>query len=178
MVETIYYVTSNPGKVDVFNRIVSKLDAPVRFELLDYDWPEYKHDESLKTIAEMGPEHCAEKLGQKVIVTDVGIFIKALNGFPGINTAFTLKRIGCEGIVKLMERVKDREVEFRVRLAYCESGKKAVSFSGVTKGLIADKTRGNGGFGFDPIFIMPGHNETWGENPDVEERFFGKEKRD
>lgn len=169
----IYYVTSNPGKAEILNSIVKDLNPNLKIEQHDYDYPEYKHDDKIETVALEGAKHCAEKLQKEIIVTDAGLFIEELNGFPGINTAFVLKRIGIDGILKLMHGKENRNAKFKVALAYCAPGKKPELFYAETPLVIAEEARGEKGFGFDPIMIPVGFDETLSENIEIRDKVLG-----
>ncbi|RLF42286.1 MAG: non-canonical purine NTP pyrophosphatase, partial [Thermoplasmata archaeon] len=93
----------------------------------------------------------------------------SLSNFPGVYSAYVFKRIGCKGILKLMEDKKDRYAEFRSVIVYKEKGKRTKIFIGKCEGEIAFEEKGNRGFGFDPIFIPYGSSKTFGEM-DVEEK--------
>ena len=111
----------------------------------------------------------AQKLNKNIVVEDSGLFINALNDFPGTCSAYIHKRIGLDGIIKLMHGIKERKCTYKSAVAYCEHGKKAVSFLGEEKGNIAESIRGNFGFGHDPIFIPEGNNRTYSEIKNCEE---------
>ena len=165
--KTIYLVTSNPGKVESLNNILKEINGDFRIEILRAEYPEDKSEGTTQRVVLSGAKWCAKKYNKPVLVTDAGIFIKALNGFPGVNTKFTLSRIGNEGILKLMEDKENREVEWILSLGYCEPGGEPVEFTSSIRGSISKTIRGNKGFGFDPIFIPEGYNVTFGENPEL-----------
>lgn len=158
----IYFVTSNEGKVREFKQI---LEPKIKVEHILINYPELRSDDP-EEIAQLAAKQLADIIKKPVVVEDSGLFIKSLNGFPGTNSAYIHKRIGLKGILKLMEGIKDREAEYRSAVGYCESGKEPVSFLGVEKGKIANKIRGNFGFGHDPIFIPEGNKKTYGEMKD------------
>ena len=161
---TINFVTSNKNKVKEFREI---LEPSVRVNHIEMPYPEMRSDEP-EEIAEMSVEMLANKLKKPVVVEDSGLFIQALNDFPGTCSAYIHKRIGLKGILKLMEGTKDRECFYRSAVAYCEPGKKAASFLGEEKGKVAESIKGSFGFGHDPIFIPEGSNKTYGEMDDCE----------
>ena len=185
---SITLVTSNLNKLREFKAI---LEPKIKVEHIALEFPELRHDDSRK-IAEMSAEMISQKLGKAVVVEDSGIFITALKDFPGTCTAYAHKRIGLEGILKLMDGIKEigkngrtnRQWFYKSAIAYCEPGKKAVSFLGVEEGIIADSVRGKNGFGHDPIFIPVEKGPvrenassksnikkiTYGEMPDCEQR--------
>jgi len=102
------------------------------------------------------------------VVEDSGLFIKALNEFPGTCSSYIHKRIGLKGILKLMENIEDRACSYKSAVAYCEPKKEPISFLGEEKGTVAEEIKGNNGFGHDPIFIPENGNKTYGETENCE----------
>ena len=148
--KTIYFVTNNMGKVREAKALLEKLGIDA--QQLAYEYPELQSDD-LEEIAKYGAKHAAMHLKKPVIVEDAGLFISALKGFPGPYSSFTFKRIGNEGILKLMRDVKDRKAQFRSVVGYCAPDKEAITFSGAVEGEISHEPRGRSGFGYDPIFL-------------------------
>lgn len=165
---TINFATSNRNKVREFREI---LEPDVKVNHIETAYPEMRSDEPGE-IARQSAEMLASRLKKAVVVEDSGLFIGALNDFPGTCSAYIHKRIGLKGILKLMEGVKDRKCAYKSAVAYCEPGKKAVSFLGEENGNVAESVRGNYGFGHDPIFIPEGSDKTYGEIEDC-----GKSKK-
>lgn len=165
--KVIYFATSNTGKILSLNNFAKELALPLEIRVLKASHPEVKRDNTLRTIALDKAVWLSEKFNKPVFSTDVGIFIRALKGFPGVNTAFSIDRIGVAGISRLIEGKRDRKVSWECALAYKEPGKKPLSFSASLRGEIPEKPRGKKGFGWDPIFVPRGFNETFGERPDL-----------
>lgn len=162
---TISFVTSNLGKVKEFKQI---LEPQIKVNHIKISYNELRSDDP-QEIARNAAEMLAKKLNKAVVVEDSGLFIKALNGFPGTSSAYIHKRIGLEGIIKLMKGVKDRNCTYKSAVAYCKPGKKAISFLGQEKGKISESIKGHFGFGHDPIFIPEKSNKTYGEMRNCEE---------
>ena len=156
---TINFVTSNLGKVREFRQI---LEPEIKVNHIKMSYPEIRSEDS-EEIARHSAKELAERLKKKVVVEDSGLFIKALNDFPGTYSATIHKKIGLQGIIKLMKGMKDKTCYYKSAVAYCEPGKEAISFLGEEKGTIAESIKGNFGFGHDPIFIPEGSNKTYGE---------------
>lgn len=161
----INFVTSNKNKVKEFKQI---LEPEIKVNHIKISYPELRSDNP-EEIARNAAERLANKLKKTVVVEDSGLFIKALNDFPGTCSAYIHKRIGLGGIIKLMKGIENRECTYKSAVAYCEPGKKAGSFLGEEKGNIAKSARGNFGFGHDPIFIPQDSNKTYGEIKNCEE---------
>ncbi|HLC61291.1 MAG TPA: RdgB/HAM1 family non-canonical purine NTP pyrophosphatase [Candidatus Nanoarchaeia archaeon] len=161
----INFATSNLGKVREFKHI---LEPEIKVNHIKISYQEIRSDDS-EEIARHSAEELARKFNKNIVVEDSGLFIKALNDFPGTYSATVHKKIGLEGILKLLKNVKDRECTYKSAVAYCEPGKKPISFIGIEKGKISESIRGNFGFGHDPIFIPEGSSKTYGEMENVEE---------
>jgi XTP/dITP diphosphohydrolase len=165
----IFFATSNKSKVKEFKSI---LEPGIEVEQITIEYPELRSDYP-EEIAGLAAKQLADKLQRPIVVEDSGLFISALNGFPGTCSAYIHKRIGLEGILKLMQDVKNREAKYVSAVGYCEPGKKARVFLGSEKGRIARKILGESGFGHDPIFIPEGESKTYGqmENYDKMKKF-------
>jgi XTP/dITP diphosphohydrolase len=101
-----------------------------------------------------------------IIVEDAGLFIDALNDFPGPYAAYAYKTIGNAGFLKLMANVEDRKARFQSVIAYYDGHSAPVCFEGEAAGkIVNEERRGNGksGFGFDPIFQPVGSAKTFVE---------------
>jgi len=162
---TINFVTSNLGKLREFKHII---EPEIKVNHIKLSYLEIRSDNP-EEIARMSAEMLANKLKKAVVVEDSGLFIKALNDFPGTCSAYIHKRIGLKGIIKLMEGIKDRTCFYRSAVAYCEPRKEPISFLGEEKGKVAESIRGNFGFGHDPIFVPGGSGKTYGEMENIEE---------
>ena len=156
---TINLVTSNENKVKEVKQI---LEPEIRVNHIEMSYSELRSDNP-QEIAEYSAEMLANKLKKPIVVEDSGLFINALNDFPGTCSAYIHKRIGLHGIIKLMEGIKNRECTYKSAVAYCEPKKKPISFLGEEKGKVAGSIRGSHGFGHDPVFIPEGSSKTYGE---------------
>ena len=169
--KTIYFITSNKGKVLEAKKKFSNVDIEIIQKDLGY--PEIQSD-NLEEVAKFGIEHIQKQLNHPFILEDAGLFIEALDGFPGVYSAYVFYRIGCSGILKLLEDVNDddRTAIFRSVFGYSEPGKIPNLFIGESSGIISKKTAGEHGFGYDPIFIPDGENKTFAEMETEEKNQF------
>ena len=157
--QLINLVTHNKNKVMEFKQI---LEPNIIVRHIDLEYKEIKADTNEK-VASDSAKYLAKKLNKSIVVEDSGLFITALNGFPGACSAFVHKRIGLEGIIKLMKGIKSRECFYRSAVAYCEPNDMPIWFLGEEKGSISKRVKGSFGFGHDPIFIPQGSRLTYGE---------------
>jgi XTP/dITP diphosphohydrolase len=161
----IYFATHNKGKVREFKQILSGIAI---VEQIDEEIDERRSDDPLEIVKDKAAR-LSLKHKKTIVAEDSGLFIDALNEFPGTCSAYIHKKIGLTGILKLMEGVKNRDCEYRSGVAICEYGKEPVAFLGTEKGRISVSVLGSQGFGHDPIFIPIGSEKTYGEMQNVEE---------
>ena len=108
-----------------------------------------------------------KKTGIACFADDTGLEVEALNGLPGVYSARyagEAKR-SSDNVNKLLEELKNsenRRAQFRCVIAFV-SDKETKLFEGVVKGQITRKPSGNGGFGYDPVFIPEGYSSTFAE---------------
>lgn len=152
-------ITTNKGKIDELRTV---LEPEFKINHIDEEYLELKSDDP-EEIARESAERLTKKYKMPVVTEDSGLFIKALKDFPGTSSKYAYLRIGLKGLLQLMEGIVDRTCHYKSALAYCEPGKKPISFLGTEEGTIADKERGKFGFGHDPIFIPKGSKKTYGE---------------
>ncbi len=104
-----------------------------------------------------------------VFSDDTGLEIEALNGQPGVHTARWAgeERSDVSNRKKALTELHDknnRRAQFKTVITYIHGGK-IQQVEGIVKGTIATQERGEGGFGYDPIFIPEGYNQTFAELP-------------
>jgi XTP/dITP diphosphohydrolase len=157
----ILFATSNKGKVQEAAAILAKVGISVTH--FPFEYRELRSD-SLEEIAEDAVKEAHRRCGGKpIFVEDTGLFIDALDGFPGTFSAWVQKKLGNKGILRLMEGIEERAARFETRIAY-HDGEKISIHSGSCEGQIAKEACGTAGFGYDPIFIPKGHSQTFAEN--------------
>jgi len=144
------FLTSNKGKF----REAAAVAAASGLKLRMLPAPKVEiQSESLWEIAAYAAKEAANRLGVPVVAEDAGLFIDHLNGFPGPYSSDVFKRLGIRGILKLMEDVSHRRAKFSSVAAFCAPQRRPRCFTGISAGHIDVRTRGDGGFGFDPIFV-------------------------
>ena len=104
---------------------------------------------------------------------DSGLEVEALGGFPGIRSA----RLGptqSERTAELLRRLegvpRPWTARFACVIALAIPGRETQLFEGECHGEVIPEWRGEAGFGYDPIFLVPGTGKTFGEMPSEEKR--------
>ena len=122
---------------------------------------------TLEGNAKMKAEYIYNHYHLDCFADDTGLEVKALNGAPGIYSA----RYAGEGhdsqanMKKLLENLKgitNREAQFRTAICLIEGGEEHL-FEGLVKGKIIEEKRGEAGFGYDPVFVPDGYDQTFAE---------------
>lgn len=148
------FVSSNPNKYQETKAILESFG--LRIEFLRHDLFEIQSD-SLEIIASAKARDAFSEFARPVLVEDAGLFIDSLGGFPGPYSSYVLDTLGCKGILALTGQ--DRAARFVSVVAYCDNdGVK--SFGGQVRGTISESECGNG-WGYDPIFIPEGSEQTF-----------------
>lgn len=161
----ITYVTGNWAKIASAKKILEPLGYEI--DNIKMDTIEIQADD-VEEVAKFSAKWASDKLKCDVLKNDSGLFIEALNGFPGVYTHYADDTIGEDGVLKLLEGVENRNAYFKEVLAYCEYGKEPITFIGITKGTIALSKSGEYGWSWDFIFIPEGETKTLGCFPDDE----------
>lgn len=173
LTKIIKFITGNRHKVKEARGIFKKFGIQLEHEDLGY--PEIQG--SLEDVARFGAQYASSKLKGPVIVEDAGLFIRALNWFPGTYSSFVQETITNKGILKLMNDVNDRYAEFRSVVGYCTPKSEPEVFLGTVSGHIAYKECGSHGFAYDPLFIPEGFDKTFGELTRSEKNEFSHRRR-
>jgi non-canonical purine NTP pyrophosphatase (RdgB/HAM1 family) len=97
-----------------------------------------------------------------VLVEDSGLVIGAWNGLPGALTKWFLSSVGNEGILGMLSG-EDRAARAVCAVAVADAGGEVRVFEGVVRGEVAPEPRGEGGFGWDPIFVPRGSRLTYAQ---------------
>jgi XTP/dITP diphosphohydrolase len=107
------------------------------------------------------------RTGLDCFADDTGLEVDALGGEPGVRSA----RYATDGhddeankrlLLERMEGVEARGAQFRTAIALIIGGKEYL-FEGIVRGHITTEEKGEGGFGYDPLFVAEGYEESFAE---------------
>jgi XTP/dITP diphosphohydrolase len=152
-----FFVTGNIHKFNEARRFLAEYNISVA--MLNIDAIEIQ-DDGLENIARFSAIDAAQKTNLPVFVEDAGLFVKALNGFPGPYSSYVYRTVGARGILRLMQSERKRDAYFSSVVAFCnpQESLEPKIFQGKVEGTIIYNERGKQGFGFDPIFQPYGRN--------------------
>jgi non-canonical purine NTP pyrophosphatase (RdgB/HAM1 family) len=149
------FVTGRPEKAREAQRL------GFRFERGDLDLAELQALDPADVVESKARDAYA-KLARPVVVEDSGLAIKAWNGFPGALVKWLEKSAGLEAIARMLDGFRDRSATAMCAVAYFD-GDVVVRGRGDVSGSIAQAPRGQGGFGWDALFIPDGSDRTFAE---------------
>ena len=167
---TLNFLTGNSGKLAEAQTQFGSLGWKIQSFEIDGKVPDVIEPQSdnLTTVAlakiAQGVELLAAegRIEESLLVEDSGLFIDALAGFPGVYSAHVHQSLGCEGILRLLD--DERAAHFLTVIALW-TGEAVEVFVGRCDGKISMQIKGDGGFGYDPIFIPDDidNNSTFAE---------------
>ena len=163
----IVFATNNAHKLGEVAQVVGD-----KFELVTLrecgiteDIPE--NEPTLEGNALAKARYVYERTGLNCFADDTGLEVDALGGEPGVRSA----RYATDGhddeankklLLERMQGVVSRAAQFRTAVALIIGGKEYL-FEGVVRGDIATEEHGEGGFGYDPLFLPEGGEKTFAE---------------
>lgn len=156
----ILFATSNTHKFLEAGKILGTAGHTVK--QLHFDYREIR-SESLEDVARDAVRAAYRRTKEPVFVEDAGLFIESLNGFPGAYSSWVHRKLGNDGILKLLKGSQERAAYFESCIAYHDVNGIS-TFHGKCFGTISLEKRGGDGFGYDPIFVPEGQHQTYAES--------------
>lgn len=162
--KVIFFATNNIHKFHEARKVLS--EYKIATGMLRVKSLEVQSD-SLEEIAKASVIDAFRKCNLPIIVEDAGLFVEALNGFPGPYAAYVYKTIGNKGLLQVMKNVENRKAKFESAVTYCSVQLDLpMCFKGEAHGEITKEERNGGGesgFGFDPVFQPENSGKTFAE---------------
>jgi XTP/dITP diphosphohydrolase len=174
MKHRIVLASNNPGKVREFNQLLSDAELEV-VPQSTFSVPEI--EETGLTFVEnaiLKARNAAQHTGLPAIADDSGLEVDALGGAPGIYSA---RYAGAgasdlDNLEKLLDALRDvddaqRSARFQCLMVYMRHAQDPTPriFQGTWEGRILRQPHGSGGFGYDPVFLVPEVNRASAELP-------------
>lgn len=167
--DKLVLASRNPHKIEEMKSLL----APLGIEVLSaQDFPELEEviedKDTLECNALKKSRYVAGKTGLPALSDDTGLEVDALNGAPGVWSARYAGEDASysDNVNKLLAELKDRDertARFRTVMALSRPGKEDLFFEGSCEGHITEEESGDGGFGYDPVFMPEGYDKTFAE---------------
>jgi XTP/dITP diphosphohydrolase len=164
--------TRNPKKREEILEILGDLGLDLRDLTAWPDVPEVVEDgTTFEANARKKATAFARQVGQWVLAEDSGLVVPALGGRPGVHSARYAGKQGDDEannaklLAELAPLPDDRRAAYYVCFAALADprGEVQATAEGRCHGVIVREPRGSGGFGYDPLFLIPEYHRTFGE---------------
>ncbi len=166
----ILFATNNPHKLTEVRQM-----AGDRFRILGLDDIGLKEDipedhDTLEGNALAKARYVHERTGMPVFADDTGLEAEALRGRPGVLSARYAgpeknDKKNMEKLLSQLQGIENRKARFRTVIAFITDKEEEMFFEGTVNGHIATTPAGERGFGYDPVFIPEGFQQTFAELP-------------
>lgn len=166
--QKLIVATGNAGKLNEFKQILCGKFEVLGLKDVGLTLTAEESGATFEENAFIKAEEIFQKTGANVLADDSGLCVYALNGAPGVFSA----RYAGEGggaqkcnelLLKNLSGVTDRRAYFECCLAFISAEGERFSVFGKTEGEILTEARGNGGFGYDPLFYSYDLKTSFGE---------------
>lgn len=168
----LVFATNNKHKLDEVRKITAQHGIEI-VSLADIhcqdEIPETAN--TLEGNALQKARYIQNKFGLDCFADDTGLEVEALDNAPGVYSARYAgnchdSEANMQKLLHEMEGKNNRKARFRTVIALLIKDKQYY-FEGIVNGAIATKKRGANGFGYDPVFIPEGYDETFAELGDA-----------
>lgn len=163
----LIFATHNPNKVSEVQKQLGEPFKILTLTDLNYQTEIPEPFETLEENALNKANIISETFKKTCFSDDTGLFVPSLGGAPGVYSARyagpqASAAENTEKLLAALEGKKDRRAYFKtiISLKTLES---SYFFEGVVWGVIAENPKGTGGFGYDPVFIPNGYQQSFGE---------------
>lgn len=157
---TLLVATTNEGKLREYRRLLADLPCEVVGPSdigLDLDVEET--GETFEENARLKASAFAAAVGVLSVADDSGLVVDALDGEPGVRSSRWVEGTDADRVSALLSRLRgvgnaDRTARFRAVAALAEPDGPVETAGGAVEGRIALAPFGDGGFGYDPVFLV------------------------
>ncbi len=162
----IVLASSNAHKVEEINAIAN--EHGINFIKVTDGFDPIEDGETFEANSYIKAKEASLLMNTYALADDAGLCVDILNGRPGIYSA-RYAPTQAEKISKLLGEIEDADEEKRTAHFVCamtltdKNGDIVYKTKGICNGKIAHSSYGNGGFGYDPIFVVDGLNKTMAE---------------
>jgi len=183
MINEVVLATGNKGKAKEFSKLLEGVFGNV-ISLSDLGSPPEViedgltfQDNALKKAREI-----AEYSGKLTLADDSGLEVEALDGRPGVYSARysgedATNKTNIEKVLAELGDNPNRNARFVCVLALVDPKGEELVIEGFCEGVILDKPRGEGGFGYDPVFYLPDREKTMAEvDPEIKNKISHRAK--
>ena len=166
----IVFATNNKHKLDEIRKITTGRIEILSLSDINCNEEIEETGTTLEENALIKARYIKNKYGYDCFGDDTGLEVVALNGEPGVySSRYAGEQCNPQDnmnkLISALQGADNRNAQFRTVIAAILNDKEHL-FEGVVKGEIITEKRGSNGFGYDPVFMPSGYNQTFGELSD------------
>ena len=163
----LVFVTNNQNKLSEIKNLISSNYNVLSLKEIDFSEEIEETEKTLKGNALLKAKHIHSRFGYNCFADDTGLEIDYLNGAPGVISARyagpkSLAKDNINKVLLELKNVENRKARFVTFIALILNGEEYF-FRGECLGKITKKVYGQDGFGYDPIFMPNGSNQTFAQ---------------
>lgn len=165
----LVFATHNENKLKEVRLLLPKDIRLISLEEIGCHEEIPETETTLKANAQLKADYITQHYGISCFADDTGLIIDALNGAPGVHSARFAgeEKDSKKNIEKVLFQLKNttsRTARFKTTIAL-NLNKERILFEGAVEGTITMEKKGAEGFGYDPIFIPIGYDQTFAQLP-------------
>ncbi len=163
----LIFATQNQHKIKEINQILGNDFSTIGLDSLGFFDEIPETQSTIEGNALQKAQYIWNKFHMPCFADDTGLEIDALNGAPGVYSAryAGVNKSFDDNCNKVLDELKGKSIRsarFRTVIALIIDAKEFV-FEGIIEGKITEQNTGNDGFGYDPIFLPEGYNQTFAQ---------------
>ena len=168
----LVFATNNSNKIKEVSNLISNQIEIISLKDIGCNEDIIESKNTIIDNAILKANYIKNNYGYNCFADDTGLEVDFLNGRPGVHSKRfagenSTDKLNMEKLLECMKESSNRNARFRTVIAL-NINNQTITFTGVCEGEILKQRRGNNGFGYDPIFLPKGYNNSFGEMSIIE----------
>ena len=168
----LVFATNNSNKIKEVSNLISNQIAIISLKDIGCNEDIVESKDTIIDNAILKANYIKNTYGYDCFADDTGLEVDFLNGKPGVYSKRfagenSTDELNMKKLLECMKESNNRNARFRTVIAL-NINNQVITFTGVCEGEILKQRKGNNGFGYDPIFLPKGYNNSFGEMSIIE----------
>ena len=168
----LVFATNNSNKIAEVRNLINNQIAIISLKDIGCNEDIVESEDTIIDNAILKANYIKNNYGYDCFADDTGLEVDYLNGRPGVYSKRfagenSTDKLNMEKLLECMKESNNRNARFRTVIAL-NINNQVITFTGVCEGEILKQRKGNNGFGYDPVFLPKGYNNSFGEMSIIE----------
>ncbi len=168
----LVFATNNSNKIAEVSNLINNQIAIISLKDIGCNEDIVESEDTIIDNAILKANYIKNNYGYDCFADDTGLEVDYLNGRPGVYSKRfagenSTDKLNMEKLLECMKESNNRNARFRTVIAL-NINNQVITFTGVCEGEILKQRKGNNGFGYDPVFLPKGYNNSFGEMSIIE----------